>query len=156
MKYCERCGELLDDTAIFCPRCGSEVRGVRSNYSTEQVWQSADNNSYRWITALSFLFIPLALIFYMMWKYDNPAKSRAAIKGGFYGVSFSYPLVGLILYLVLKDSRSSLARGCGKSAIIGFVLKTVLVLLMAVLYFEANVSFGVYDELFSLMLVSLR
>lgn len=40
-------------------------------------------------------------------------------------LSFFIPLVGLILYLTQKDQTPIKAKGCGKAALIGFILQIV-------------------------------
>ena len=40
-------------------------------------------------------------------------------------LSFFIPLVGLILYLTMKDQTPIKAKGCGKAALIGFILGIV-------------------------------
>ena len=40
-------------------------------------------------------------------------------------LSFFFPLIGLILYLVFKDQTPIKAKGCGKCALIGFLIGIV-------------------------------
>ena len=41
-------------------------------------------------------------------------------------LSFLIPIVGLVLFLVWKDSEPEKAKACGKWALIGFVVSFVL------------------------------
>ena len=50
-------------------------------------------------------------------------------------VGFFAPLVGLILYLILKDEEPIRARAIGKWSIIGVVSEMVLTILVVVLWF---------------------
>jgi uncharacterized Zn finger protein (UPF0148 family) len=40
MSYCQKCGNKVDDTMTFCPRCGASLKGVPSG-------QPAPAQSYR-------------------------------------------------------------------------------------------------------------
>ena len=52
-----------------------------------------------------------------------------------YGVlSFLFPLVGLILYLVWHDTTPLKAKSCGLGAIIGFITGVVLTIILVALY----------------------
>lgn len=41
-------------------------------------------------------------------------------------ISFLFPLIGLILYLVLKNQTPIKAKGCGKAALIGFIVGVIV------------------------------
>lgn len=34
--YCTKCGAMLDDAAVICPRCGCATQNYRSGYSPRQ------------------------------------------------------------------------------------------------------------------------
>ncbi|HIW86493.1 MAG TPA: hypothetical protein IAA48_08375 [Candidatus Eubacterium faecipullorum] len=48
-------------------------------------------------------------------------------------LSFFFPIVGLIIYLVKKDDKPKTAKLCGKCALISFILNIVLVIISNVL-----------------------
>ncbi|MDE5671133.1 MAG: hypothetical protein K2I14_06705 [Eubacterium sp.] len=50
-------------------------------------------------------------------------------------LSFFIPLVGLILYLTQKDQTPIKAKGCGKAALIGFILQIVFSIVYVVVIF---------------------
>ena len=60
--------------------------------------------------------------------YNNsPATNLADSKSiGFAVLCFFFPVVGLILYLIWKDTYPLRARSCGKGAIIGVIVWFVL------------------------------
>ena len=64
--------------------------------------------------------------------YSNPEDRRS---GGFAFLCFLFPLVGLILYLVWKDTMPLRAKSCGEGAIIGVIFYVVFVILMVVIAF---------------------
>lgn len=49
-------------------------------------------------------------------------------------VSFIWPLVGLILYLVYNDKSPRRAKECGKWALIGCFVNAVVVVIVIILY----------------------
>ena len=58
-------------------------------------------------------------------KKPSPANSNDAPKTGFAVLGFFIPLVGLILYLVNKDTAPLKAKSAGKGALIGFCVSLV-------------------------------
>lgn len=53
---------------------------------------------------------------------------------GFAVLSFFFPIVGLILYLVWHGTMPQRARSCGKGALIGFVVDVLLVIFLILMY----------------------
>lgn len=41
-------------------------------------------------------------------------------------ISFFFPLIGLILYLAFKNQTPIKAKGCGKAALIGFIVGIIV------------------------------
>ncbi|MDY3863884.1 MAG: zinc-ribbon domain-containing protein [Eubacteriales bacterium] len=56
-----------------------------------------------------------------------------APSAGFSVLSFFIPLVGLILYLVWKDTYPLKAKGCGKWALIGFIVNICVSILYGII-----------------------
>lgn len=69
-------------------------------------------------------------------NYENPQFQQPQFQGpppvidkkstGLNILSFFIPLIGLILYLTKKDQTPIKAKGCGKAALIGFILQIVI------------------------------
>ena len=53
----------------------------------------------------------------------KPADSDVP-SGGFWALGFFIPLLGLILYLVNKDTSPLKAKSAGKGALVGFIIST--------------------------------
>ena len=65
------------------------------------------------------------------WSVADPATPAApavadAPNMGLAVLGFFIPLVGLILYLINKDTAPKKAKSAGKGALIGFIVSTVL------------------------------
>lgn len=56
-------------------------------------------------------------------SYNNPVPPVVdAPSGGFMALCFFFPVIGLILYLVWKDTLPMRAHSCGKGALIGVIV----------------------------------
>ncbi|MCI9111400.1 MAG: DUF456 domain-containing protein [Eubacterium sp.] len=64
--------------------------------------------------------------------YQPPVNDKKSV--GLNIISFFIPLVGLIIYLVQKDTTPVKAKSAGKSALIGFILGIVLSIVYAVVF----------------------
>lgn len=69
----------------------------------------------------------------------NPEDSSSF---GFAFLCFLFPIVGLILYLVWKDTLPLRAKSCGKGAIVGVVVYVVFYILSAVLMVMAASAYA--------------
>ncbi len=86
MAFCRKCGEIIDDEAFICPKCGVAQR----KFEKEVV----DNGGFGF-TALGCC-IPLAgLVLYLLWKDEKPNTAKSI------GVGLSVYLVFLVLYILV-------------------------------------------------------
>lgn len=100
MKYCSKCGQIIDDDAVFCSKCGyNEKQNAYANSNT----QNSGNNSSLNIN-MSDKTVNLLLLL----------------------LGFFVPLAGLVLYIVLKDSDPEKSKSAGKGALIGVCVSVVL------------------------------
>lgn len=66
-------------------------------------------------------------------EVEKKLKKPDASSFGFSALSFFYPIVGLILWLIWKDDFPLKAKSCGKGALIGtIVMVTLYIVLIAV------------------------
>lgn len=54
---------------------------------------------------------------------------------GFNILSFFFPLIGLVLYVIWKDEHPVKAKGCGKAALASVIVNAILTVIVLVLYF---------------------
>lgn len=96
--YCKNCGAELNDRAVICPRCG--VPQVEFQQQYQQQYQH---------------------------QYQQP-QPQAVDNGGFgWGLlGCCIPIVGLILFLVWKDTKPKTARAAGKGALVCVILTVLL------------------------------
>ena len=64
---------------------------------------------------------------------QNNTNPQDAPNAGFTVLSFFFPVVGLILWLVWMNTSPLKAKSCGKGALIGFISGVVLWLIYAVI-----------------------
>jgi hypothetical protein len=144
MKYCPKCGAETEDKSAFCPQCGSAfaVGSVPppNPYSSDAHRQTPPppyQNTY----------YPPPPNFYPPYGAPRPAADDAP-SGGFGFLSFLWPLLGLILYLVWKDERPLRAKSCGKGALIGVILYVALTFVwIVIVVLAATVGYGFMDAL---------
>ena len=99
MSYCSNCGNELNEGAEFCSKCGSAVAAG----SSVSIQQSNSEN--------------------------HRVNNGDAPSGGFAFLGFLFPLVGLILYLVWRESFPLKANSCGKGALVSVVIGVVLTII---------------------------
>lgn len=82
--YCKNCGEIIDDQAVICPKCG---------VSQKNEPQIVDNGGFGW--GLLGCCIPIAgLILFLVWKDTKPKTAKAAGIGALVSVGI------LVLYYI--------------------------------------------------------
>ena len=146
--YCKYCGKEIDESAKFCPYCGAHLENPSAGEQAQNAGQMPGNgqaqsggqapgdpfgyaqNGQRQNGQPPYGGQPGAP--YYNQPYRNPEDRRS---GGFAFLCFLFPLVGLILYLVWKDTMPLRAKSCGKGAIIGVIFYVVFVILMVVIAF---------------------
>lgn len=123
--FCKYCGKEIDENAAFCPFCGAEQRDESAGQE-EQPRQAP----------------PYGQPHYPPYQqpYRDPADARS---GGFAFLCFLFPVIGLILYLVWKDTMPLRAKSCGKGALIGVIVYAVFLILCIIL---CVVAFNFYDD----------
>lgn len=107
--FCRSCGKELEDGTAYCPNCG-----------TKQFDEPGSNNQQMNPSQ------PTG-------NYYNPAPVVDAPSGGFMALCFFFPVVGLILYLVWKDTLPMRAHSCGKGALIGVIVWFALGIVMGII-----------------------
>ena len=118
MKFCSSCGTELTDDAAFCVKCG---RPVASNQNTPQVAGNVIQNNAPNVNTP---------------EVDAPSD-------GFGALSFFFPLVGLILFIVWSRSSPLKAKSCGVGALVGFIVSIIFG--FAVWFFIYRIVTGAYN-----------
>ena len=85
-------------------------------------------------------------------RIDN--KSNAIISEdsssfGFAILGFFIPILGLILFLIYEEKKPKRAKSVGKGALIGFITKIVLSIILVILYvvFAASLFSNISDDI---------
>lgn len=120
MKYCSRCGEKVDENAKFCQSCGCSLE----NHNTDN--NNTDNNTNNENKNPSF----------------NLNISKDSINLLLLILGVFVPIVGLVLYIVYKDSDPEKAKSAGKGAIIGVLISVGLSILTVLFTFGFDVLLG--------------
>ena len=142
MKFCKNCGNGIDENAIFCPRCGSRVNGDNPHFNTNPFDRYNpgnpvyyDTEGSKLIAVVSFLCWQAGLVIWFLWRYSHPGKARSAAKGALANVCVGMPVLGLVLWLVLREdeTKREYAKVCGIAAIAGAVIVGVGAILLSVM-----------------------
>lgn len=110
MMTCMYCGEQIADGLKFCPNCGAalpvEAPSMNQSYATPNPQPGQPQYQQPEI------------------QFNAPAAQPLNDSGsiGWGVLGFFFPIVGLILFLVWKNTKPQSAKVAGIGAIIGFVL----------------------------------
>lgn len=115
-KFCGACGSEILGSNTFCPACGSKL--------SEQLAGSAQIPPPR-----------------ATQKYNGSEYVQDAPSSGFTVLSAFFPVVGLILYLVWRETLPLRARSAGKGAIIGAIVYVGLIILSVIVQVALMMSF---------------
>lgn len=101
--YCANCGNQIDDKAVVCVHCGTQVKSLKQN--------ALDRPNFGF--ALLGFFVPLAgLILYLVYQDTAPMRAKSAGKGALWGVIVSViltdPCGGFIYFRTLLSFFSPL------------------------------------------------
>lgn len=145
MKYCMRCGKEFEGESNFCPECAASVQPSKEN-RTEPVYQQppVQQPIYQQVPPQQNPYQqPYQQAPYQQAPYQQLAVADAPSKG-FAVLSFFFPLVGLILWLVWKDKTPLKAKSCGKGALIGVIVNIVFSIIYGVIIGVAASSMMYY------------
>lgn len=149
--FCGVCGERLDGKRV-CPSCGQPV-GEENKFCNHCGARMDGKNVCKTCgTVFEEKFCPNCGA-----AADNGRAAKAAYTEteavydesttGFAVLSFFFPLIGLILFLVWQDKKPQTAAACGKGALIGVCVSVGLSIILGVL-FGVLVGVGVLPHLF--------
>ncbi len=119
--FCTSCGKEFQNDMNFCPYCGAPA--VKSeqdsqNFNNSQYYQQPYGNGQPYTNQPPFGY-----------NAPNPNDVPSA---GFNALAFFIPIVGLILYLVWKDTMPKKAKAIGKWALISVILAVVLYIVIMI------------------------
>ena len=111
--YCKYCGKEIEEGSAFCPHCGKEQQGNAGTDAGAGTGAGANGAQ----------------------PYGAPQRpvEQDAPNAGFSVLGFFFPLIGLILYLVWKDTLPLRAHSCGKGALIGVIIYASVIVLTIIL-----------------------
>ena len=120
--FCTSCGREFQNDMNFCPYCGApamknEQSSQNYDYGQNYYQQPYGNGQYYGNQA--------------QYGYNAP-DPKDVPSAGLNALAFFFPVVGLILYLVWKDSTPKKAKAIGKWALISVIVGVVFYLLMVI------------------------
>lgn len=107
--FCKNCGKEIREGNAFCTNCGAPQHGDPAPVRAQQ----ADRQEY------APQYVP------------NAAEDGSSF--GWATLGFFFPLVGLILFLVWKNTLPLRSKSCGIGALIGFIVGVVIGIVVGVI-----------------------
>ncbi|MBP3441830.1 MAG: hypothetical protein J6L62_03410 [Clostridia bacterium] len=145
MNYCTRCGKEYEGDPGFCPECGSINQSASDNrtevFYAQNPYQQVPPQQPPYQQAPPYQQPPYQQAppyqqppYQQAPPYQQPPMEVDAPNTGFAILSFFFPMVGFVLWLVWKDKTPLKAKSCGKGALISVIINTVVSVLIVILY----------------------
>ncbi len=109
--YCKKCGKELPNDAKFCPNCGDSIVEF-SNDINNRVYEHVSINKHN----------------------DNYAVAWGIL-------SFFVPFVGLILWIVWRETDYKNAKAAGLGALISIIMRTIITIISVTCYCIFNAQY---------------
>ncbi|MBP3441831.1 MAG: hypothetical protein J6L62_03415 [Clostridia bacterium] len=123
MNYCMNCGREYDGAPGYCPECAATYQ--------QPPYQQAPQYQQPPYQQAPYQQPPVQNV-YVQAPY--PPTEVDAPNTGFAILSFFFPIVGLILYIIWKDKTPLKAKSCGKGALISVIVSVVGSIVSTILY----------------------
>ncbi len=137
MNYCTRCGREYDGAPGYCPECAATYQ--QPPYQQPPYQQPPYQQP-------PYQQPPYQQPPYQQPPYQQPPYQQPpyqtyqppvevdAPNTGFAILSFFFPMIGLILYIIWKDKTPLKAKSCGKGALISVIVNAVLSVVITIGY----------------------
>ena len=161
MKTCPQCSFVYDDSATTCTNCGSNLVESAPAQPTPPV---QNNNGYNPYAAPQVKYCPhcgnacdpMAVICVKCGASFQPPETQNDVPStGLKVLSFFFPIVALILFIVNNDKKPISAKAYGKMGIIGFAISMAFyifswIISFALLGFSSSVDYyySIFNGLF--------
>ena len=137
--YCPNCGKPVQDGTRYCPNCGAALN-VNNNQQDYNADYQQNNYSQQGFNPQYQQYNYGQQYGYNQYGQNNYGNQYGGFENpedvpstGFNVLSFFFPLIGLILYLVWNDKKPRRAKAVGKAALIGFIMGIVFNIVVYVL-----------------------
>ena len=156
MKFCQSCGNQIDENAIFCPICGARTNGdgPAINFGAFDPYNGGyqpyyDTRPSKAVAILSFIIWQAGLAIWFFCRRTRPGKANSAAKGALSRACVGMPILGLVLWILWKDdpTKREHAKISGISALVGTCICALLIVLSIVLTLAGLLNAGWYITL---------
>ena len=96
---CSSCGNNLKEGVAFCPNCGTAVNNIQNEFDNKNLSSDVNNNTQ--------------------------VQEGSPVGWGI--LSFFFPIVGLILFLVFKNDKPKASKVSGICALVSTVLNIIII-----------------------------
>ena len=120
--FCRECGKMIQEGSKFCIGCGTKVEPI--TMKNNAVREKEVNTNDKTTTVVDSN--TNAINYGNKNNVSNQVNANDKRSIGLNIVSFLVPLVGLILFLVMKKETPKKAKAIGISALVGYILSIVV------------------------------
>lgn len=140
--FCKQCGKEIGEQDTFCPYCGSAQTDEKSGAQAPNNGAQYQQQQYQQYQQQQ----------YQQQPYPQQVDSGSA---GWGVLGFFIPLVGLILFLVWKDTKPRSSKSAGIGALIGVIAGVVFGIIGGIIAGAAMGAAmnGVYSQVAALTLL---
>ena len=118
MKYCSHCGNVADDEALYCTKCGCTIDGKNRKCENEEYNGNNNHNENNCDSNQNSQ--------YTVNMSDKSTNILLLL------LSFFFPIVGLVLYIAYQNTDKEKANSAGKGALIGVCVSVGLSILSTI------------------------
>lgn len=132
--FCVNCGKEMKGEYKFCTNCGTKVLPIESSKKEEKVEEVKKN------------VVVENTVNSKNTTVGNEYKKEDKTSIGLSIVSFFVPVVGLVLYLIMRKETPNKAKSIGICALIGYVLSIVISVIMCIYIFAIGIPQFTYKH----------
>jgi len=143
MKYCNNCGNELNENSTFCPKCGNNIYNVNQTQVINYEQRKKNNNSYLSVFATGALIIVTAIFLFIVCCEAGSSDRVDGSVSGLY-ILFGFP-IGLIMCEPLLVINLILNFIGEKKQKIGFPIAAIVLYILNIicyLFFLLNFATG--------------
>lgn len=120
--FCKQCGKEIGEQDTFCPYCGASQDVADGSAQANSVPPQDNGAQYQQQQYQQYQQ-------QQQYAYQQQQNVQDSGSAGWGVLGFFFPLVGLILFLVWKDTKPRCAKSAGIGALVGVIVSVVFLII---------------------------
>ncbi len=120
--FCKQCGKEIGEQDTFCPYCGASQAVADGSAQANSVPPQDNGAQYQQQQYQQYQQ-------QQQYAYQQQQNVQDSGSAGWGVLGFFFPLVGLILFLVWKDTKPRCAKSAGIGALVGVIVSVVFLII---------------------------